>query len=93
MKLWPFNREPEKPKPPTWKDLAVREMQAWRGIGESFTYLGRECVVTGHFRYEFYELGSVCIVQLTAEYADDLGVIRYCQFDWHEVQALMAKQP
>lgn len=94
MNLWPFNRKPiAQPKQKSWKQLAVDEMKEWRGIGETFLYLGRECVVTGYFHYVPSHLGIDCVVQLSAEYADDLGVIRYCQFNWGEVKAMMAKQP
>jgi len=96
MGIWPFNRKKPTtatPKPKSWKEQAVDEMRAWRGVGDSFRYLGRECVVTGYVRYFPTHFGVDCAIELSAEYADDLGVIRYCQFNWAEVKALMANQP
>lgn len=91
--MWPFRKREPKPHEPTWKDVAVQKMRKWRPIGTSFKYLGRDCVVTGYYRYEFYELGPVCAVELTANYSDELGVIRNISFNWTEAQALMERNP
>lgn len=89
-----FSRKPKKPREPSWQQQAVNELHEWRAIGESFRYLGRECVVTGYYTVSFDPMcGGRVRPQLGAEYADDLGVIRYVQFDMPEARALMAKQP
>jgi hypothetical protein len=91
--MWPFNRKPKEPKPPSWRQLAVDELRAWRKIGDTFSYLGRTCVVTGYCQYYFHELGSHVYVKLSADYADDLGHIRHISFDWSEAQAVMRNNP
>lgn len=88
-----FSRKPEKPREPTGTEKAINELREWRAIGESFQYLGRECVVTGHYRVSFHELGIHTYPELSADYADDLGVIRHVAFDMTEARALMARQP
>jgi hypothetical protein len=90
MRIWPFKkREPR----PDWRRDAIARLQAWRKIGETFEYLGRQCVVTGHFEQSFHDLGVSTFVQLSADYADDLGVIRNVSFGWQEAKALMERHP
>lgn len=71
----------------------ANEMHAWRKVGETFTYLGRECVVTGYARYLPSPFGTDVVNELQADYADDLGVIRSVTFTPHEWRALADKQP
>ena len=71
----------------------ANEMQAWRKVGETFTYLGRECVVTGYAKYLPTPFGPAVVNQLQADYADDLGVIRSITFTPSEWRALAEKQP
>lgn len=75
------------------KQELVDEMRAWRKIGDTFNYLGRECVVTGYARYIPHHLGIDVAVELQADYADDLGVIRSVTFTPREWRALADKQP
>lgn len=46
-------------------------LRAWREIGQMFSYLGRHCVVIGHWSHS-YEQTYPC---LRYEYADDEGRI------------------
>lgn len=89
--MLPFNNKPT--REPTWRDLAVQSMRKWRPIGSSFQYLGRECVVTGYYRYVFHEMGTNCLVELTADYADDLGRVHQITFGWAEAKAIMERNP
>jgi hypothetical protein len=90
--MWPFNRKPKEPKPPSWKQEAVDQLRAWRPIGSSFKYLGRECIVTGYCEYYFHDFGTNVAVRLSADYADANGVIRQIAFDWQEAKAIMEQQ-
>ena len=89
--MWPFNRKTEKTK--SSRQILVEEMQAWRKVGETFTYLGRECVVTGYATWASHAKGIGVRVELQADYADDLGVIRSVVFTPREWRALAEKQP
>lgn len=75
------------------RQALANEMQAWRKVGETFTYLGRQCVVTGYARY--FHSGFVIDVvnELQANYSDDRGVIHSIRFSYPEVCALMEAQP
>lgn len=89
--MWPFKKDTEKAKSP--KQTLLEEMQSWRKVGETFAYLGRECVVTGYTDYFATAYGGVGVnVLLSADYADDLGVIRRITFEPHEWRALAARQ-
>lgn len=55
-------------------------------IGSRFSYLGREMRVSAHAHAGGY-------VALRVEYSDNNGVIRFHQFSWPEVEALMQEHP
>ena len=63
-------------------DKQITELKAFRDIGETFSYLGRTCVVTGH---SYCESGDA-IPMLRFDYADNHGVI-------HEDYATMNELP
>lgn len=100
--MWPFKRFKAggivKEANPASDEVSPRqalasEMQAWRKIGETFTYLGRECVVTGYTACLYSPFGIDVVNELQADYADDLGVIRSIAFTPSEWRALAEKQP
>ena len=72
--MWPFTKKIEEPKI-DWVQQYIDEFKAFRDIGETFNYLGRTCVVTGHFTVDFFCYGGSRMPGLTFNYADDLGVI------------------
>jgi hypothetical protein len=88
-----FKRKPKPPPPKSYKELALDELQAWRPIGGTFRYLGRKCVVTGYTRTVFSQLGPHWYIELSADYCDDIGVMRNVAFTMEEARAIMAAQP
>lgn len=89
-----FSRKPKKPAEPSPHELRVAQLQAWRPIGGTFKYLGRECAVTGYSEcaiglYTGYHEWA----RLKADYADDTGVIRFISFSWQEAVAVMEANP
>lgn len=67
----------------------IERFRAFCGIGESFNYLGRECVVTGHATF-IPGLGVIAMLQ--ANYCDNLGVIRPLQWRISELPGLQNQQ-
>jgi hypothetical protein len=94
--MWPFRKKTEgivAPKEPSWQEQAINVLRDWKPVGGTFTYLGRECVVSGHSRTEYYSFGAYTRPQLRADYADNNGVIHAIEFSWAEAKAIMSKQP
>ena len=88
-----FNRKQKEPAP-DWRIDAVATMELWRPIGGHFWYLSRDCVVTGHYKLEFWpRIGTEVRPQLQADYADNAGVIHNIAFSYAEAKAIMAEQP
>jgi len=90
--MWPFKKN-EAPAQPSRKQQLVAEMRAWREVGETFTYLGRVCVVTGYATLLPHRLGINVCVELLADYSDDHGVIRSVAFSPVEWRAIAEQQP
>lgn len=81
---------PAAPAKKSAKVELAEQLRAWRPIGATFEYLGRTCVVTSHWHLEGWgECGLRSVVGITADYADDNGVIRSVQFSAAESRALM----
>lgn len=92
MNLWPFRKRG--PAPKSAKVQLFERLRAWRPIGSTFEYLGRECVVTSHWRLEGCgEFGPRSVVGIQADYTDDLGVLRSITFSPAESIALMEGAP
>lgn len=93
--MWPFKRKPEKPTEPVKSQAEIdsEALRKWRDVGESFHYLGREMVVTGHGGFDIaggWPMPSIswrCF--LSANYVDGNGVIRSHQFGRKEAMSLM----
>jgi hypothetical protein len=85
--MWPFtkNKEPE----PNRTQECIDRLKAFRDIGETFDYLGRTCIVTGHA--EFYPYIGIIPV-LKFDYADDHGVIHCMSANIRELPALVNQQ-
>jgi hypothetical protein len=72
-----------------WADLELAELKAFRDVGETFNYLGRECVVTGH-RYLPGRFG--CWPHMQFDYCDNNGVIHSMSARANELPALIKQQ-
>lgn len=75
------------------RDSALQEgiaaFSEFRKIGETFSYLGRLCIVTGHF--EVWDMG--CLVpMLLCDYVDKNGVIRQAKFPLRALPGLIKQQ-
>lgn len=84
--MWPFKKkEPER----NCAGEAIEKLQEFKKIGETFNYLGRTCIVTGH--WEFWPcVGVVPLLQF--DYADDTGKIHNCKMRVTELPALINQQ-
>ena len=79
--MWPSKED--------YVDKEIAKLKAFRDIGETFNYLGRTCVVTGHWG------GGVdigIIPELRFNYCDDLGVIRSYSIGQAELPGLIKRQ-
>ena len=94
--MWPFKR---KKKVDLWADMitsfenGIRDLEAFRKVGETFTYLGRTCVVTslgecipGQYPYAL----PTVVARLAANYADNQGRIHEITFAWDQLPTLIA---
>lgn len=77
--IWPFKRARI-----ASKSDRVQPFRDFRSIGETFTYLGRTCVVTDY-------CGVFGEPLLSADYADDRGIIHNVMFSIEELPALIAQ--
>jgi hypothetical protein len=96
MKMWPFKKKKEaKPVEPNFRLAMIKKMQEWRSVGEEFEYLGRRMIVAGHWRIGVHGFPGVLCVEpcLSADYADNNGVIHSVSFSNAEIEALMRAQP
>lgn len=57
------------------KNDRVKELKAWRDVGQSFVYLGKEMVVCRHSRLEMNGHFCQVIPEVQARYVDNHGVI------------------
>lgn len=75
----------------------VNPFAAFRQIGETFQYCGRRCVVTAierHWSEVNRGMATVYlghVFELTADYADDNGVIHTVTFPLSQLSALLAE--
>lgn len=83
--MWPFKRkEPER----DYVSEEIEKLKAFRDVGETFNYLGRTCVVAGH--YDVW--GGEKIPMLMFDYCDNTG--RSCSYSARvrELPALIHQQ-
>ena len=65
----------------------IKEMKAWRDIGQKFNYLGVKCIVVSH--YKIVPSGMLKIPLIEASYVDNLGVIHSITFGYSELKVLI----
>jgi len=87
--MWPFKKKESKEPIEDLRHAAIEKIEGFRKIGETFNYLGRTCVVTGH--QELIPMLGV-MPMLRCDYADDAGVLHSIKFLPHELPALIAQQ-
>lgn len=71
----------------------VAKLKTWRDIGDSFNYLGRTMVATSHEKIIVMPSSLYKIPCLTAEYADEHGIIHKIELSMAVCKKLMASQP
>ena len=83
--MWPFTKtEPRE----NGTLEAVNKLKAFRDVGETFQYLGRKCVVTGHV--EMMPWGFVPLLKF--DYCDKNGVLHNRSAMLSEIPALEQNQ-
>mgnify|MGYP003449279869 CR=1 FL=1 len=68
----------------------IAELKAFRDIGETFSYLGRTCVVTGY--YKFYPIVGK-VPALLFDYCDDHGVLHSTSIEVDLLPGIKKLQP
>jgi len=63
-------------------------LQDFRGIGDSFNYLGVEMTVTGHSRTVQVPHGVSVKPVLACVYVDNIGIIRHIEFEPSLIECL-----
>jgi hypothetical protein len=71
----------------------IAELMKFRRMGESFNYLGRRMIVTGHCEWMPGMATIYYIPCLKADYADDLGILHSASFRLWELPALRNENP
>lgn len=87
--MWPFKHKSEPESDYIVNVTPDARLKAFRDIGETFNYLGRECVVTGHGKLVGIGLAVVYQSELCADYCDNNGVIRQIKFSLSELPILI----
>lgn len=91
--MWWWRKNDEEPKlagrAESDREEAYAEIKAFRDVGETFNYLGRTCVVTGHLTFLPVIGSTPCLIY---EYCDDHGVIRERRAFRSEIPALVKQQ-
>lgn len=84
--MWPFKKK----APEVYKRVdAIAALQAFGAVGHEFNYLGRLCIVTGHYEFLPY-IGIVPMLKF--DYADDNGVLHSMSARVSELPALIRQQ-
>lgn len=81
--MWPFKKKTLEVDP---RIEAIAALKAFGGIGHQFNYLGRVCVVTGH--YDFLPWYGI-VPMLKFDYADNSGVLHSMSARVSELPALI----
>ena len=89
--MW-FKREKEEPVY-DWELAAIEELRSFRELGETFNYLGRVIVVTGHYTYSVSEYHCSLTPKLCGDYVDERGIIHKISFDFQELGGLKKQNP
>jgi len=84
--MWQFKKkEPERDT----IGEAIAELKEFRDVGETFIYLGRICIVTGHCHY-FPGFGVVQMLKFN--YCDNNGVIHSACAQLAELPGIIKQQ-
>jgi len=67
----------------------IRQLREFRDIGERFTYLGRDMVVTAHYRIVSCGFSMHPVFGISADYVNDIGDIKQISFSMSELQTLI----
>jgi hypothetical protein len=86
--MWPFKKKEAKKPEPAWQVAAIKELEDFRGMGETFNYLGRTLTVCGHYAFNGSLYTYPYTPQLKADYADNNGVIHGISFNYNELKTL-----
>ena len=81
--MWPFRKKVDT------TEQGIDELKAFRNIGETFNYLGRTCIVTGH--RECWEMIG-WVPMLMCDYVDGRGQIRQVKFNLRELPGIIKQQ-
>jgi len=84
--MWPFKKKEFERNA---KVEAIAKLKAFRDVGETFKYLGRTCVVTGH--WEFWPYAGIVPI-LKFDYCDDSGRLHTATARVSELSALVNQQ-
>lgn len=88
--MWPFSKKEEPKEAITQACIdELKAFKAFREVGETFNYLGRTCVVTGHADFHPY-VGVIPMLKF--DYADDHGIIHSMSANIRELPALVKQQ-
>lgn len=69
--MWPFTKkEPKR----DYITEAIVKLKEFKDVGETFNYLGRQCIVTGYWDYE-PNVGYIPMLKF--DYADDMGRLHH----------------
>lgn len=84
--MWPFKKkEPEC----DINNTEFARLKSFRDVGETFNYLGRECIVTGFGQYPS-NVGYIPLLRF--DYCDNNGVLHSVSARIEELPALMNQQ-
>lgn len=93
---WLFHKEvvkvEENPKVSA-REQRIKELEAWRGLGETFEYLGRTMCVTRHYGLATCGYSCYRYPAILADYADNNGKIHSVTFTVDEIEAIQRTQP
>jgi hypothetical protein len=66
----------------------INELRAFRDIGDTFNYLGRTIIVTGHSTIMSSQFFFSRFPMLLGDYVDNEGIIRQVKFDYAELSGI-----
>lgn len=94
--MWPFKNK-ERVNEESSKDtitIAINKLKEFRDVGETFNYLGRTCIVTGHCDIKYQGIYSTIVIVplLKFDYCDNYGVLHSCAFKLNELPAVIKQQ-
>ena len=80
---------------PSWEEKCIAELKAFRGVGETFKYLGRTIIVTAHYALKQWDGFGYPEINpnLCGDYVDDKGEIHNRAFSYEEVEMLKKLNP